>query len=839
MIQRRDEFIWGVGIEGSAIPHLGISQFGWTGHDGRWARDLRTISNALGPCWLRYPIPWERVQRRPGVFEWTTVEERLSLAHELGFRLIPGLVHFGTPAWLPSAFGDPDFPQRFEEYSAAFADRFDALTSTYLPINEPLVTALFAGDLGFWPPFGRGWKGYMPVLSRIAQGLARATRAIREVNTRARILFVEAIEDHRSSDATLHDEIERRNLRRFLMLDLVSGRVDGQHPLHAWLTQHGFPEYDLGWLRENATVPTELGLDYYPHSEAEVWMGKQGIKQRIPHVRRGFARLAGEYYARYGLPLLVTETGAGGSDETKSAWLHEIVSQVALARGRGIPVRGLFWWPAFDHIDWDGALLHRSGNLHPVGLWRLLTNGEGAFHMAETPLVGSFAELIRQGALAVGAVRESPANEGVERVSAFRTLGARALSGPARRDPVADSSPTARSTPRPAGFPIVVHSHLRWSFVWQRPQQTHSRLAREHPVLFLEEPLWTEHGEPVRLQLSEPWINVTVAQPMLPFRLRDRSAEAEAATLSLLREALGGPLGRRFGGAVHWLYTPLMESQIAAFPDPSAVVYDCMDELSQFAFAPEGLIERERRLLERADLVFTGGYELFLSKRRLHHDVHFVGCGVDFEHFHQAANGIGVPADLAFIARPRLGYVGVIDERLDYDLLRELAAAHPEWSLAMIGPIVKVDPASIPRPRNVFYLGSRPYETLPSYLAGFDVCLMPFALNGATEFINPTKTLEYLATGKPVISTPIRDVVRNFGEVVHVAPRASFAECVSRVFEGERLNREAGLAVARSSSWQSVVSRMEQLVKDVLRGRGLSAALWNGDALQSAQGDTP
>jgi glycosyltransferase involved in cell wall biosynthesis len=375
-------------------------------------------------------------------------------------------------------------------------------------------------------------------------------------------------------------------------------------------------------------------------------------------------------------------------------------------------------------------------------------------------------------------------------------------------------------------FPIVVHCHLRWSFVWQRPQQIHARLAREHPVLFIEEPEAGAPGEAARLLLEEPWPNVTVARPRIPARLAERGAaspETEATVLDLLREALGGPLGRRFADAVHWLYTPMMEPQLEAF-EPAAVVYDCMDELARFRGAPADLRRRERRLLERADVVFTGGWELHRVKSALHPNVHAFGCGVDFDHFHAVARGVPAAEDLAPLPRPRLGYVGVVDERLDYDLVRALARELPGASVVFVGPTAKVDRAALPNVPNVHWLGGRPYADLPRYLAGFDVCLMPFADNEATEFINPTKTLEYLATGRPVLSTPVRDVVRSFSHAVHVEPPATFPRGVLRVLGGERRDPEAGLRIARQASWERVVDGMLAHVDAVLEGRGGLAA---------------
>ncbi|HET9887731.1 MAG TPA: glycosyltransferase [bacterium] len=353
-------------------------------------------------------------------------------------------------------------------------------------------------------------------------------------------------------------------------------------------------------------------------------------------------------------------------------------------------------------------------------------------------------------------------------------------------------------------FPIVVHSHLRWSFVWQRPQQTHSRLAQRHRILFLEEPVLDEAG-PERLEITIPSRNLWVACPRL-----STLSDAGERVAKLLRDATAGLLGRRFSNAVHWLYTPMMEAQIDAFPDPRAIVYDCMDELSRFAHAPAEMKECEGRLLQRADVVFAGGYELGAAKAKVHGNVHVFGCGVDYAHF-QRAQSAPCAVDMLAIPRPRLGYIGVIDERLDYDLLRALAQADRSRSIVLVGPIVKVNPLHLPQETNLFYLGSRSYDSLPEYLAGFDVCLMPFAMNEASYYINPTKTLEYLASGRPVLSTPIRDVVRQFRDVVRVSDGAGFDSAVKEMLAGDVPDRSARLRRAQQSSWERTVAAMESL----------------------------
>ncbi len=370
---------------------------------------------------------------------------------------------------------------------------------------------------------------------------------------------------------------------------------------------------------------------------------------------------------------------------------------------------------------------------------------------------------------------------------------------------------------------LVCLSHLRWDFVYQRPQHLMSRFARDRRVFFFEEPVGGDG--PARLEVSERPGGVRIAVPHLPQGLPPE--EAEAAQRDLLQGLLAD---HGVGDYVLWYYTPMA----IGFTDglePVAVVYDCMDELSLFRGAPPSLLERERRLLEIADLVFTGGHSLYEAKRARHPQVHAFPSSIDAEHFGRARRPAAEPADQAAIPRPRLGYFGVIDERIDLDLLAAAADARPGWQWVMIGPVVKIDPASLPRRSNLHYLGMKPYDELPSYLAGWDVALMPFAANESTRFISPTKTPEYLAGGRPVVSTPIRDVVRPYGdlELVEIAgdPEAfvAAAERSMRRFGQEGPEREAWLRrvdefLARGS-WSRTFRHMSDLIDGaVLRRRG-------------------
>jgi glycosyltransferase involved in cell wall biosynthesis len=405
----------------------------------------------------------------------------------------------------------------------------------------------------------------------------------------------------------------------------------------------------------------------------------------------------------------------------------------------------------------------------------------------------------------------------------------------------AHARPAGASSSFASDFPLIVQSHLRWDFVWQRPQQLLSRMAASAPVLFVEEPMLLDDVRSERLEITQPAPNVYRAVPRLPGYLRDDYDRAIATIRVLVQRAVGrgGALAGKFHDAVQWFYTPMPAPAMLGAFDERGVVYDCMDELAKFRFAPSDLSDRERLLLDNADVVFTGGHKLYLAKSRYHDNVHFFGCGVDAAHYAQARSGATlVPDDVAGLPRPVFGYFGVIDERLDYELLAALAAANPDASLVMVGPVVKVDPRELPRAANIHWLGQRDYRDLPRYVKAFDVCLMPFALNEATEYINPTKTLEYMAAAKPIVSTPVPDVVHNFIPVVRVARSAEefVAAAHAAAAAPDAAMIERGIRMAQSSSWEAVVQQMRGLIADavvrhaVLGADTLAATGWHDGA---------
>lgn len=304
---------------------------------------------------------------------------------------------------------------------------------------------------------------------------------------------------------------------------------------------------------------------------------------------------------------------------------------------------------------------------------------------------------------------------------------------------------------------LICFSHLRWNFVWQRPQHLMTRASQSRRVWFVEEAETTDEGHCfLEFRTITPTLSVVV--PKLSGRL-DASERVQTQT-ELLGELVNacGPVR-----PVHWYYTPMFRATTQGLP-AGAVVFDCMDELSAFAGAPPDMLVREAELLAGSDLVFTGGTSLYEAKRDRHPRTFRFPSGVDVAHFQTARGTLPDHDAQQSLPRPRVGFAGVIDERLDRDLLAGVAALRPQYSFVLVGPVVKISPDVLPRAHNLHYVGMQAYQDLPRLLAHWDVGILPFARNASTRFISPTKTPEYLAAGLPVVSTPIRDVVSPYGD---------------------------------------------------------------------------
>lgn len=367
---------------------------------------------------------------------------------------------------------------------------------------------------------------------------------------------------------------------------------------------------------------------------------------------------------------------------------------------------------------------------------------------------------------------------------------------------------------------LIVFSHLRWNWVWQRPQHLLSRLSKSFPVVYVEEPIFDPDALEPRWELARPQPGVRVATPVTAIAepgFNDRQCAALEPLLARLVEQ------ENLGNRLVWLYTP-MALPLARGLKPLGLIYDVMDELSAFKGAPPGLLEREAEAYRTVDLVFTGGPSLHRAKRDRHPNVHCFPSSVDLAHFGQARQPGLDHAGQAGKPRPRLGFFGVIDERLDLPLLDALARARPGWQLMMVGPVAKISPEDLPQAPNLHYFGQRPYAELPAFLAGWDVCLLPFALNASTRYISPTKTLEYMAAEKPIVSTPITDVAEPYGAIVHLGEGIdAFVAACDRALaapEAETAGRVGAMRkVLLNTSWDATARAMAREIAKVLHGR--------------------
>jgi glycosyltransferase involved in cell wall biosynthesis len=364
-------------------------------------------------------------------------------------------------------------------------------------------------------------------------------------------------------------------------------------------------------------------------------------------------------------------------------------------------------------------------------------------------------------------------------------------------------------------YDLVCFSHLRWNFVYQRPQHLMSRFAACFRVFFVEEPIFEESADHYRIGLSKE--NVYVVTPVLKHG-GDPLSITRRVRIQVDRLFADNTI-RQF---VAWYYTP-MALKFSSHLKPMATVYDCMDELSAFKFAPAELKLLEAEMFKKASVVFTGGHSLYQAKKKSHHNIYPCPSSIDKHHFMQAREVAQDPADQAAIPPMRLGFYGVIDERFDIKLLEEVAKLRPQWQLVLVGPVVKINEADLPRLENMHYLGGKNYDQLPQYLAGWDIAIIPFEKNESTRFISPTKTPEYLAGGKPVISASINDVVEPYGnnKLVHIADdAATFIKAAEKIFSMSARSKKMWLnkvdGFLDNISWDKTAGHMLDCIQDCI-----------------------
>jgi glycosyltransferase involved in cell wall biosynthesis len=774
---------------------------------------------------LRYPLRWHRIEPEPGRFDWSSADPVMEHLRERGAEPVLDLVHHtSSPAWLTVGFRDRRFRPAYVRYAEAVARRYPWVPA-YCLFNEPFATLFLAGHEALWPPYDRGDDGFVRLLSSVLPAVSEAAAAWRELLPGAEHVWIDTAEHHRGAPGGPTAYADLANDRRHVVLDLALGQdLDEARPyLRRLLEAGGEHLLDLPPVRVD-----RLGLDYYAHSE---WWYDDGVAvSPSPHAI-GFAAVAEQYSHRYGLPMLLSETNLRGLPSDRITWLRHMLEQVELAVARGVPIDGFCWFPYLDSADWDSLLARPAGRTDPVGVVSLGPNGERirtAFTVAwEAVVAGASAEELP-------AFRFQPPNDALQ-----PALEAAAPSWSWRDPEEADMT-----IPDPAEAPgapdLVVLSHLRWTFVWQRPQHLVSRFAAARArsgarTWFVEEPLVGEVDEPVLRQEQHGLVTRIVL--VVPLRMAQPThrgyglpgTEDYAERVRAVLQAAGRPEAPDV-----LLYTP-MALDLARRLDPGRLFYDVMDDLASFRNAPKGLRMRQQDLLAAADVVFTGGRSLHrtISAQR-RHDCHLFASGVDVQHYATSrARRTSRDED----ARPVAGYVGVLDERLDLELLDELAETLPDWTIRLVGPTAKIEATSLPCAPNIEYGGMARYEELPGIMADFDVALMPFALNQSTRSISPTKTLEYLAAGLPVVSTRVPDVVADYADVVHFADDAQgFADACRVVIEHPAADRDALVRpIEAEKSWDAIAERMHDLMRASGPGRREPAGLLQGD-LERAHG---
>ncbi len=753
---------WQAGYEGADhITHAGraLDMNASTGHLARVREDYELLRQ-FDIRTVRESVGWRLVERN-GRFDFSPLEERARVARDMGLQICWTFCHYG---WPPDVdLFAPQFVARFARFCTAVCEYlapFSEPAPIYSPINEISFTS--------WGLSVHMFKGLnMDRPDPGQEGKRQMVRAsiagcdaIRAVNPRARILqcdpLIHVIAPPERPDWAASAAQWRES--QFEALDMLCG----------------LSEPELGGAERYLDL---IGLNYYHSNQWEsgsnlrLWW-HLGEPRRMP-----LHELLLEVQRRYRRPLLLAETSHVGSG--RGAWIRETAQQAALAHQHGGDLRGICIYPVIDRPDWeDEHFWHHSG------LWDVSLNGAPPLQR----------------------VLSAPYAMGLHQAQRLTRQLCTTYAPPGREG---------------AGMrTIIVFSHLRWNFVYQRPQQLLSRLAQFYHVLFVEEP--TLHEGAPHLTLSTPAPNVTLCQPQTPVPAPGFHDDQLAVLQSLLSEVTPEP------DPIVWFYTPMALPLLAQL-HPHLVVYDCMDELAAFKNPPKQLLQREAALLARADLVFAGGPSLFEAKRARHPNTHCFASSVDVVHFEQALDrNNNHPAHLN-IGTPRLGYYGVIDERFDPGLVAALADAHSHWQIVLVGPVLKIDPASLPQRQNIHYLGQQPYQALPHFLAGWDVCLMPFALNEATRFISPTKVLEYMAAQLPIVSTAIADVVKPYGDLVAIADDAAgFVRACEEALAStpeQRAARAARMAaVVAATSWDATVEQMRALLESTRPGQGARAA---------------
>jgi beta-glucosidase/6-phospho-beta-glucosidase/beta-galactosidase len=409
-------FQWLAGIEDTFItapfPKTGrtLDEYELTQHYERWREDIDLFAE-LGVRSVRYGIPWHRINPAPGAWDFEFADRALEHLLERGIRPVVDLVHYGVPAWMDQAYLAADFGERMAEYAGRVAERYRGRIHTYTPLNEPRVTAWYCGKLGWWPPFRRGWSGFVRVMLGLCRGIVLTSQALRAADPEIVLVHVDATDLYHAGSAEVHAEAQLRQEMVFLALDLVTGRIGEGHPLRHWLVVHGAAPEELAWFQAHAVELDLVGINLYPlFSEKTLVRDGRGLRMRMRYASSDIVdRLAQMYWERYRRPLLISETASEGAVARRLAWLEDSVAATARVRARGIPLIGYTWWPLFALVTWAYRQGHKAPHdyLKQMGLWDLRPGPHG-LERIPTGLVACYRELVAGGSSAVGSLAACP-----------------------------------------------------------------------------------------------------------------------------------------------------------------------------------------------------------------------------------------------------------------------------------------------------------------------------------------------------------------------------------------------------------------------------------------------
>jgi len=408
------DFWWASGVENTAVPqgkpgHRPLDEFELMSHYEHWKEDL-LVSKSLGIRALRWGAPWYRLEPKPGVFDWSWTDTVLPyMVNDLGLTVVADLMHYGCPLWLTREFANKEYSAAVARYAGAFAKRYSDLVHYYTPLNEPVVNALMCGKRGLWPPYYRGESGYIRIMLHLAQGIVRTAEAIREADPKALLVFVEATGLSRAAHAELEPLAVEDQHRAYICFDLITGRVSKEHPLYTWLVRNGAAPAILEELVRNPVRMDVLGMNFYPQwSVKQLYINRYGrLASRVFHGSENFATLIEDYYQRYRVPIMITETSAFGSHEVRSAWLQASVSAIRNLRSRGVHVYGYTWFPMHTMIDWRYRFGSDDAASYRIELGMVTLGSTPARRWEDTPLVREFKSCAENPQMSIGPIIET------------------------------------------------------------------------------------------------------------------------------------------------------------------------------------------------------------------------------------------------------------------------------------------------------------------------------------------------------------------------------------------------------------------------------------------------